>query len=134
MLSKEEIKKWLLENCVDEYGNINLNCLDFSDFNGSVKIGYMKVKGSLFQNCQNVEGNLIQDYQTVGGDLYQERQKVKGSISDNQDNLDSTENKEDKVALPHVEPFPEIMPTNDVEWYKSTIDRLLKILETWLEE
>lgn len=44
MLSKEEIKKWLLENCVNEYGKLDLSGLDFSDFDGDVYIFGMKVK------------------------------------------------------------------------------------------
>lgn len=51
MLSKQEIKKWLLENCVNEMGNLDLSGLDFSDFDGNVDISYMKVKLSLSQDC-----------------------------------------------------------------------------------
>ncbi len=32
MKTKEQIKKWILENCVDSDGDINLSNLDFSDF------------------------------------------------------------------------------------------------------
>lgn len=32
MKTREEIKKWILENCVDGDGDIDLRGLDFSDF------------------------------------------------------------------------------------------------------
>lgn len=81
MLSKQEIKKWLLENCVNEMGNLDLSGLDFSDFDGNVDISYMKVKLSLSQDCQEVGENLFQDSQTVGGNLWQNHQEeVKGRI------------------------------------------------------
>lgn len=69
MLSKEETKKWLLDNCVNEIGDLDLSCLDFSDFDGDIDISGMKVK------C-----NLCQDSQTVGGGLRQDSQKVEGSL------------------------------------------------------
>ena len=102
MLSKEEIKKWLLENCVDEDGDLNLSHLDFSDFNGDIYTCFMKVKKNLCQNYQKVEGkleqshqvvrknlsqwdqivgeNLLQTDQIVGGSLFQSNQKVKGDL------------------------------------------------------
>lgn len=51
MKTKKEIKKWLLENCVNNLGNLDLSGLDFSDFKGNVIIGQMKVKWSLDQIC-----------------------------------------------------------------------------------
>lgn len=76
MKSKEEIKKWLLENCVDKDGDLNLIGLDFSDFNGNIYIGAMKVKGDLVQCHQTVKGDLHQTYQVVGGTLFQDKEKV----------------------------------------------------------
>ena len=38
-----EIKKWLLENCVDENNDINLSGLDFSDYNGHVIIKHVNI-------------------------------------------------------------------------------------------
>lgn len=91
MLTKKEIKKWLLENCVSEDGNLDLSELDFSDFDGSVDISYLKVKKNLYQGCQEVKGdlyqnsqevkcNLYQNYQKVGCELYQNFQKVEGDL------------------------------------------------------
>lgn len=76
MKSTEEIKKWLLENAKDKNGNLNLSCLDFSDFDGDVNISFMRVKRNLYQGCQEVGGFLWQAHQTTGGDLYQADQNV----------------------------------------------------------
>lgn len=67
MLPIEEVKKWLVENRTDENGNLNLSGLDFSDFDGDVLIGDMKVKKSLNQSWQKVGGDLRQNYQEAGG-------------------------------------------------------------------
>lgn len=91
MKTKEEIKKWLLKNCIDERGNLDLSGLDFSDFDGMVLMDSMKVKtnliqsyqevgGCLHQNSQKVGGWLVQNYQEVGDDLYQDYQKVGGEL------------------------------------------------------
>lgn len=80
MKTKEEIKAWLLENAVDENGDLDLSCLDFSDFEGDVYIDGMVVKKDLVQNCQNVGGYLHQDFQEVEGNLYQNIQEVKGNL------------------------------------------------------
>lgn len=102
MVSTKEKEKWILENCVDENGNIDLSGLDFSEFNGSVNTNGMKVKDDLFQcgqevkgslyqcdqvvgrdlnqNFQEVKGDLIQSYQEVDGKLYQQLQEVKGNL------------------------------------------------------
>lgn len=80
MKTKEEIKQWLLENCVDRAGDLDLSNLDFSDFDGDVDISHMKVKGNLYQNMQKVSGNLDQDYQIVCGYLYQGKQDVRKSL------------------------------------------------------
>lgn len=39
MKTKKEIKKWLLKNCINYIGNLDLSELDFSDFKGNVIIG-----------------------------------------------------------------------------------------------
>ena len=70
MISIEETKKWLSKNRVDENGDINLNDLDFSDFDGNVNISGMKVKGNLCQDSQEVKGNLYQCSQKVEGSMY----------------------------------------------------------------
>lgn len=91
MLSNEKIKQWLLKNCVNEYGDLHLSDLDFSDFDGDIFIDHWKVKGSLYQLghevgeslCQSnhkVGGILNQNSQTVGRNLYQENHIVKGKL------------------------------------------------------
>ena len=80
MLTKDKIKKWLLKNCVNSRGNLDLSGLDFSDFDGNVDISCMKVKLSLSQDYQEVGENLFQDYQTVGESLFQGCQKVGGNL------------------------------------------------------
>ena len=90
MKTKEEIKQWLLENCIKD-GKLDLSGLDFSDFYGEVDVSCMKVGGNLVQNYQEVSGNLMQNdqkvglvlwqsEQTVGSALFQEKQKVGGSL------------------------------------------------------
>lgn len=83
MLSKQEIKKWLLENCVNEMGNLDLSGLDFSDFDGNVFIEEMKVKKNLIQSNQEVGGFLLQNNQKVGDFLDQDHQEVAGNLYQN---------------------------------------------------
>ena len=83
MLSKKEIRKWLLKNCIDEFGNLDLSGLDFSGFNGNVIIAEMKVKKDLVSNYQNVGGSLFQGYQKVGRYLFQGDQIVGGHLTQN---------------------------------------------------
>ena len=66
MLSKQEIRDWLLKNAVNDEGNLVLSDLDFSDFDGGVLIYNMRVKKSLQQSFQIVGENLYQDFQRVG--------------------------------------------------------------------
>ena len=79
-LTKGNLKVILLDNFVDKEGDLDLIGLDFSDFDGDIYIGYMKVKGNLEQSYQKVKGNLYQDCQEVGGNLLQECQKVQGEL------------------------------------------------------
>lgn len=76
MKSIGEIKEWLLENAVNDEGDLYLVGLDLSDFDGNVFINYMKVKRSLFQNRQEVGGDLLQNEQIVADDLHQDYQTV----------------------------------------------------------
>ena len=69
MKTREEIKRWLLKNCVDDLGNLNLTSLDFSDFDGDVDISLMKVKKNLYQSRHQVVGDLVQIRQEVSGDF-----------------------------------------------------------------
>lgn len=54
-MTKEEIRDWLLKNCVDEKGDLNLRDLDFSDFDGNVDISFMSVKKTLLQRTNKLE-------------------------------------------------------------------------------
>lgn len=80
MKTKEELKNYLLENYVDEYGDLILSGLDFSDFDGDVFIDNMRVKGDLFQSKYRVQGDLFQYKHEVQGDLLQSDQKVQGDL------------------------------------------------------
>jgi len=91
MKTKQEIKDWLLGNCVDENGDLVICDIDLSDFKGNVilsgwKVGgcadlsSWEVKGDLYQSCQKVNGDLYQHWQKVNGDLYQHWQKVNGDL------------------------------------------------------
>ena len=70
MKTIKEIRDWLLENAVDNEGDLYLVGLDFSNFEGNVYINDMKVKKSLWQNYQKVGEDLYQTNQKVGEDFY----------------------------------------------------------------
>ena len=70
MKKKEEIKEWLLANCVDEDGDLDLMNLDFSDFDGDVWLSQMKVKKNLHQDRHEVGEDLNQYCQCVKGNFY----------------------------------------------------------------
>lgn len=78
--TKTEIRDWLLNNAVDKEGDLMISGLDFSDFDGDVFMGNMKVKGNLYQSTHEVEGSLIQSGHGVKGSLYQSDQEVKGHL------------------------------------------------------
>ena len=91
MKSNTEIRDWLLENAVDDDGDLDMSYLDFSDFDGDVYTWNMRVKGNLhqddhevqgdlYQSGQEVKGNLSQGSQGVGGNYYCSNVKVKGNI------------------------------------------------------
>lgn len=77
-LTAKEITKWILENCVDNNGIVNLKGLDFG--NKNVDISFLKTTGNLYQSSQKVGGNLHQDFQEVKVDLFQSFQKVGGNL------------------------------------------------------
>ena len=81
MKTREEIRNWLLENAVDDDGDLILNGLDFSDFEGDVYISNMKVKGNLYQNEYEVQRNLHQSKHRVQGYLYQDDHEVQGDLT-----------------------------------------------------
>ncbi len=90
-LTNDEKRDWLLENCVNDNGDLVICGIDLSKFKGKVvligwKIGgnadlsSWEVKGNLDQHYQKVNGDLYQDYHIVNGDLYQQCQKVNGNL------------------------------------------------------
>lgn len=78
--SRDATKEWLLENRVNENGDLDLSGLDFSDFEGNVDISAMIVNKNLFQDSQQVQGSLYQSNQNVEGNLMQTNQKVGGVL------------------------------------------------------
>lgn len=102
MKTIQETKEWLLENRVNENGDLDLSGLDFSDFEGNVDISGMIVNKNLFQDNQQVQGSLYQSNQNVEGNLMQTNQKVGGVLYEHY--LDDEveyweENKEVKYTL-----------------------------------
>lgn len=75
---KQELKNYLLENCVNENGDLDLSGLDFSDFNGNVDTSDMKVKKDLIQSNQKVGGHLYQCCQKVGESMFDDHNEVRG--------------------------------------------------------
>ena len=88
MLSNEKTVKWLLKHRVDEYGNVNLNGLDFTSANCSVRFSEIKVTKSLYQDSQTVGEDLSQTGQKVGGNLLQCYQNVKGDLNQDHQTVD----------------------------------------------
>ena len=80
MKTIKELRDYLLDNYVDGDGDLYINGLDFSNFDGDVYITGMKVQGNLYQDSQNVQGDLYQNYQTAQGDLAQNSQEVQGNL------------------------------------------------------
>ena len=74
MLSREEVVKWLWNNCRDVNNNLVLSYLDLRDFN-DVCINELKVKRDLYVSHQEVGGDLHQVNQTVKGDIYSHKLK-----------------------------------------------------------
>ena len=77
-----ELRDLLLENCLNENGDLVISDIDLSDFKGkvilkgwtvggSVDLSHWEVNGDLKQSYQKVNGDLEQDSHTVNGDLYQ---------------------------------------------------------------
>lgn len=76
----KDLKDYLLENYVDENGDLSIRGLDFSDFDGDVVFSQFKVKGDLYQGHHEVGGNLSQGYHEVKGELFQGFQEVEGDL------------------------------------------------------
>ena len=74
------LRDYLLENFVDDCGDLDLEGLDFSDFNGDVIICDMKVQGDLNQSGQEVQGDLDQVSHKVQGNLYHGDSRYGGKL------------------------------------------------------
>ena len=79
----EELRDYLLENYVDGDGDLFIEGLDFSEFDGNVYIGGMKVQGDLYQRNHKVQGDLYQRDHKVQGNLFQNSHEVQGSLFQN---------------------------------------------------
>ena len=79
-LTPKKKKKWILKNCINGNGDIDLRNLDFSDVNADVNLSNMKVNRSIFQVDQEAGGDIIQDVQEAGGDIFQSYQLAGGRI------------------------------------------------------
>ena len=71
MKSKKDIVKWLLKNCVDANGNININNLDFGEFRGSILQGKYTCKGDIFQGGHKNRGLVYQSEHANKGCIHQ---------------------------------------------------------------
>lgn len=96
MKSKEEIKKWLLENCVDDEG-LNLSGLDFSDFDGNVYFDGVKAKHSIVNSGQEAK-YIRNNHQKAKIDIYNHRQKA-SDIYNNHQEANNTIHSEDQRAV-----------------------------------
>lgn len=99
MKTKKEIKEWLLKNCINKYGDLDLSRLNFSDFDGNVIINKWKVKHNLYQDSQEVTGNLSQNRQNVTGNLWQDRQYVIGSLSQDSQHVEKYLMQDNQIVL-----------------------------------
>lgn len=77
----DDLRDYMLEHFVDVFGYLDIGGLDFSEFDGSVVISGMKVKGDLYQIGHKVERHLYQSEHNVKGNLSQSEHKVKGDLS-----------------------------------------------------
>ena len=77
MKTKQEIKKWLLETCLNEDGNLVMCGIDLSKFKGKVILNGWKIGGSAELSFWNVKGDLNQRLQEVGENLDQSCQSAK---------------------------------------------------------
>lgn len=74
-LTKEEIAKWLYENCYDKNKNeIDLRDLDFTPFNCNVDLSFMEVEGELVQSFQAAK--IIRQHHSEAEIIYQGENKA----------------------------------------------------------
>jgi len=76
-MDKKEIRDWIIQHCKNKNGDIDLDGLDFSQFNGDVFIGHMKVKHDLHQGSQTAGSYILQSNQTAGSYIFQSNQTAR---------------------------------------------------------
>ena len=85
-----EIRDWLLNNAVDTDGDLMLNGLDFSEFEGRVYLENMRVKNSLYF-CSAKANMIDQSYQVAKENIYQHNNKADVIISNNNEEIEKNE-------------------------------------------
>lgn len=85
MKTSKEIINWLLKNAVDINGDLVIEDVDLSNFEGDVLIRRWTIKKNCSFSYNKVGGNLCQHHQVVGKNLYQDSCIVKDDLfQDNQ--------------------------------------------------
>ena len=78
MLNKEKITQWLIKNCTNSFGEIDLSKLDFGD--RDIFFDHIKTKGNIYNNFQ--EANKIENFgQKAKLKIENDSQESKQSIS-----------------------------------------------------
>ncbi len=113
ILPSHQVKEWLLANCINEFGDLDLGYLDFSDFDGDVCIDNLTVKKDLYLNNAKVKGSIYQEDQKAGQDIFQGEQEFGGVLlTQNTSGLIFVENwdmgvvyknKKEKLTLEEIE-------------------------------
>lgn len=91
--SKEELVDYLLENFVNDKGELDISNLDFQDFKGNINISGIKCEGGIKQGDHESKsyidqarqknlGPLFQNYQNNKGDLFSDFPEIKGQSVD----------------------------------------------------
>lgn len=70
-----ELRDIIIENFKNKQGNVEISGLDFSNFDGYIDIGGMRVKGNLHQSGHRVEGDLFQSRHEVKGEIFEGNHK-----------------------------------------------------------
>lgn len=60
MLTGAEVKAWLLENCVNSSGDLDISFLDFSDFDGNIFATNWRAKGDIICDGCTTQGFISQ--------------------------------------------------------------------------
>lgn len=76
----EELRDYLLDNYIDEEGDLDLMGLDFSGFYGDIYLTGMKVNGDLYQGFLKIGGDLIANMCEVEESLLLNGSKIKGDF------------------------------------------------------